>query len=177
VIGIVTGALARHQLLQLANGLAACHLDPRALVFGGRDASELAHGRPVQRALLESLRHRRQLLQRLGHAQAFLRRARFVAEHAFDILTKAAKAEMHVRRRTQRREQPTALFGIRRGPLFRQARQRFMCHHPFALIDERAVHFPHELAIPWRFSCSAAPRRAAFRAAISCEAHSLAKVP
>jgi hypothetical protein len=57
--GIVTGALARNQLLQLANGLAACHLDPCPLVLGDRHSRELAHGRPVQRPVFENLRHRR----------------------------------------------------------------------------------------------------------------------
>jgi hypothetical protein len=72
-------------------------------------------------------------IERLGESQLFLCRAGSIAEQPLDVLTEAAKAQVDVRGRTQRRQQPAALHRIRRRPLFGQPRQRFVRLHPLRL--------------------------------------------
>jgi hypothetical protein len=66
--GRITGPLARDQLLELADALAAREFEPFRLCLGHRDAGELAHGRPAQLSLLQGGSEAGQHLQRFGDA-------------------------------------------------------------------------------------------------------------
>jgi hypothetical protein len=74
-----------------------------------------------------------QLLECLLNAQLLLRRARTVTEDALDILREARMAEVNMRSRAQRAQEPAPLLGVGRGPLSREPRQRLVCSHLIAL--------------------------------------------
>ena len=111
-VGPVSRALARHELLELPHGLALGELEPLLLGVGHCDARQLAHGGPAERAGFQRARQARQLFERLGDAQLLLERAARVAQQALDVLTETAKAEVHVRGRASRDEQPAPFFSV-----------------------------------------------------------------
>lgn len=128
----ITGPLSCDRRFDLPQGLPPREFAPCALRLRNGDARELAHHRPVQRALFQRLRKRRQGLQRFGHAQLLLRRARLVSEQPLHGLAEAAKPQVQVHTRAKGSQQPAAFFSICRRPLARQPRQGFVRHQPSA---------------------------------------------
>jgi hypothetical protein len=117
-------------LFQLSERLAAGEFEPFVLGLAHRHARELAHGGPADLAARERALELRQPFERLGHAQLFLKRARLVAKHAFDVFVEAAEPQVHVHGRTLCGQQPAPFFGIRGRSFSGEPGQCFMSDLP-----------------------------------------------
>ncbi|HEX4334492.1 MAG TPA: hypothetical protein VH062_01190 [Polyangiaceae bacterium] len=139
--GFVAGALTGHELFQLVHGLATSNVQPCGLGFCDRHARELTRSGPVQHAGRERLRDGRQLFERFSHAELLLRGAWLVSEQTLDVFAEATVPEVHMRRRAQRGEKPTAFFRVRRSALASQERQHFVRSNPFTFLAGIVVRF------------------------------------
>src|SRR5262249_35216708 len=106
---------AGDRLLDLAQVLAARRVDPRALGVAGRDARQLADRRERELAFGERVRKLRHLVERERDPHAFLRSARAVAEHLFEILEQRGLAELAPDLVTRGGAQQLCLFGVERA--------------------------------------------------------------
>jgi hypothetical protein len=115
IVGAVAGAAARHHALDVADRVAAGGVDPLALRRRNRDAGQLAHRRPGQRAGRERGAKVGQIEQRLGDAQLFRGQARGVPEQPLEIFEVAAVPERLVSAGALALDEPVRLVGVVRG--------------------------------------------------------------
>ena len=107
--------MAGHELLDLAQGLAARLAQPRALGRRRRRTNQLANRRERQLAGVERGTQRRQIGERSRDPQPMLRRPRRMAEHPFEVVHHRHHAERFPDLEPLGVTQPARLVGIERG--------------------------------------------------------------
>src|SRR5258706_3371539 len=96
------------------------------LALGRGDARQLARSRPTHRAVVKRLLERRQGLERLRHAQPFLRPAGLVPEQALDVFGEGSKPQMEMNPGSKADEQGSPFLPIDTVAAGRQTHEGFV---------------------------------------------------
>jgi hypothetical protein len=115
ILGPVTRAMVRDELLDLPQGLVRRCGQPRSLGRRGRDPRQLAHRRERQVASRERRRQPWQVAEGPCYPQPVLGRARRMAQHALEVVEHRDHAERAPDLQPLRLAQPAHLLGIERG--------------------------------------------------------------